>query len=69
MLRTIVADTGIGMSKEFPPHLFDSFVRERNTTAVKAAGSGLGMEICGKCRRQVPRRKPINDPAEQGVSV
>ena len=44
-IRTIVADTGIGMSKEFLPHLFDSFVRERNTTAAKVAGSGLGMAI------------------------
>ena len=44
-LRTEVADTGIGMSPEFLPHLFDSFSRERNTTAGKVAGSGLGMAI------------------------
>ena len=44
-IQTSVEDTGIGMSKEFLPQLFDSFSRERNTTAAKVAGSGLGMAI------------------------
>ncbi len=44
-IQTSVADTGIGMSPEFLPHLFDSFSRERNTTAARVAGSGLGMAI------------------------
>ena len=44
-IRTAVADTGIGISPEFLPHLFDSFSRERNTTAARVAGSGLGMAI------------------------
>ncbi len=43
--RTAIRDTGIGMSDEFLPHLFDSFSRERDTTAAKVAGSGLGMAI------------------------
>ena len=43
--QTKIMDTGIGMSEEFLPHLFDSFTRERNTTAAKVAGSGLGMAI------------------------
>ena len=44
-IRTAVEDTGIGMSKEFLPHLFDSFTRERDTTSAKVAGTGLGMAI------------------------
>ena len=44
-IETVVEDNGIGMSKEFLPHLFDSFSRERNTTAARVAGSGLGMSI------------------------
>ena len=44
-IQTVVADTGIGMSKEFLPHLFDSFSRERDTTTAKVSGSGLGMAI------------------------
>ena len=43
-----VRDTGIGMSKEFLPILFDSFSRERNTTVGKVAGTGLGMAIVKK---------------------
>ncbi len=44
-IKTEIADTGIGMSKEYLPSLFDSFTRERNTTAGKVAGTGLGMPI------------------------
>ena len=47
-LRTVVTDTGIGMSKEFLPKLFDTFSRERNTTLGKVAGTGLGMAIVKK---------------------
>ncbi|MDO4493947.1 MAG: ATP-binding protein [Clostridia bacterium] len=46
--RTTITDTGIGMSKEFLPHLFDSFSREQNTTMSKVAGTGLGLAIVKK---------------------
>ena len=38
-------DTGIGMSKEFLPHVFDSFERDKNVAAQNLEGSGLGMSI------------------------
>ena len=47
-LQNEVIDTGIGMSKEFLPLLFAAFARERNTTAGKVAGTGLGMPIIKK---------------------
>lgn len=47
-IKTVVVDNGIGMSKEYLPHLFDAFTRERNTTAGKVAGTGLGMAIVKK---------------------
>ena len=47
-IRTEVSDTGIGMSKDFLPELFDLFSRERNTTLGKVAGTGLGMAIVKK---------------------
>lgn len=47
-IRTQVIDTGIGMSEEFLPSLFDVFARERNTTVGKVAGTGLGMPIIKK---------------------
>ena len=47
-IQTQVIDTGIGMSEEFLPSLFEAFSRERNTTAGKVAGTGLGMPIIKK---------------------
>lgn len=44
-IQTEVIDTGIGMSKEFLPTLFEAFSRERNTTIAKVGGTGLGMAI------------------------
>lgn len=43
--HVVVEDTGIGMSKEFLPHLFDEFARESTYTANKIQGTGLGMAI------------------------
>lgn len=45
LIQTKVTDTGIGMSEEFLPSLFDLFTRERNTTLSKIPGTGLGMAI------------------------
>ena len=47
-IQTQVIDTGIGMSEEFLPSLFEAFARERNTTDGKIAGTGLGMPIIKK---------------------
>ena len=44
-IQSQVIDTGIGMSEEFLPSLFEAFARERNTTMGKVAGTGLGMPI------------------------
>lgn len=43
-----IEDTGIGMSEEFLPHIFDEFVRERDSTTSGIAGTGLGMGITKK---------------------
>lgn len=45
MYKTTISDTGIGMSKEYLPHIFDEFSREHNTTQNKIEGTGLGMPI------------------------
>ncbi len=43
--RISVKDTGIGMSKEYLPYVFDVFSRERNSTVSKIQGTGLGLAI------------------------
>ena len=44
-LRFTVTDTGIGMSKEYLPHLFDAFSQEDSSTTTKFGSTGLGMPI------------------------
>ena len=46
--QTEIADTGIGMSEEFLPNLFDEFTRERSSTESRLNGTGLGMAIVKK---------------------
>ena len=40
-----ISDTGIGMSKEFLPHIFDTFAQEDSSTTNKYGSSGLGLAI------------------------
>ena len=40
-----ITDTGIGISKEFQSHIFESFSRERSSTVSGIEGTGLGMGI------------------------
>ena len=40
-----ISDTGIGMSKEFLPHIFDTFAQEDISNTSRYGSSGLGMAI------------------------
>ncbi len=40
-----IKDTGVGMSEDFLPHVFEVFERERNSTISKIEGTGLGLPI------------------------
>ena len=45
MLHLTMADTGVGMDKDFIPKLFEPFAQEDATTTNRYGGSGLGMAI------------------------
>ena len=46
--RTVIEDTGIGMSEEFLPHIFEDFSREHSSTESRVSGTGLGTAIVKK---------------------
>ncbi|MDD3746312.1 MAG: ATP-binding protein [Anaerostipes sp.] len=45
LLTFMVRDSGIGISPDFIPHLFDAFSQEHSSTTSHYAGSGLGLSI------------------------
>ena len=47
-IRMVIQDTGIGMSQEFLPHLFDAFAQEESTEVANPNGTGLGLSIAKK---------------------
>ena len=44
-LQIRVSDKGIGISKEYIPHIFDAFTRERSSSESGIIGTGLGLRI------------------------
>ena len=44
-LRFKISDTGIGMSEEFIPHIFETFAQEDSSATNKYGSSGLGLAI------------------------
>ena len=45
-LSISIADTGIGISPDVLPHLFEKFVQADNTMTRRFGGAGLGLAIC-----------------------
>ena len=43
--KIVVEDTGIGMSEDYLPHIFEEFSREHTSTEGKVVGTGLGLPI------------------------
>ena len=62
--KFVVADTGIGMSKEFLPHLFEPYSREMRFGARQISGTGLGMPITKNLTAQM--NGEIRVESEQG---
>lgn len=46
--KGIIQDTGIGISKDYLPHIFESFSRQRTSSESGVIGTGLGMPIVKK---------------------
>ena len=48
LYQSIVEDTGIGISQEYIPHLFEAFTREKSSSESGIIGTGLGLRIVRK---------------------
>lgn len=65
----VVEDNGIGMSKEFLEHIFDSFSRERTSTVSGIQGTGLGMAIVKKLVDYMDGTIEIESEVDKGTKA
>lgn len=65
----VCEDSGIGISKEYLPHIFDEFSRERNSTDSKIAGTGLGMPIVKRILDLIDGTIDIESEVGKGTKV
>ncbi len=68
-LTTVVKDTGIGISKQFLPHIFESFSREKSVTDSKIVGTGLGMGIVKRLVELMNGEISVESELGEGTTV
>ena len=66
LYRFIVRDTGIGISEEYLPHVFESFTREEKTTVNRVQGTGLGLAITARVVELMGGRISVKSKADEG---
>jgi len=64
-----VSDNGIGMSKEFVDHVFESFSREKSSTVSGIQGTGLGMAITQELVRMMNGTIRVDSELNVGTNV
>ena len=68
-IKFTVEDNGIGISKEFLPHIFEQFEREQTETTSKVEGSGLGMAIVKRLVELLGAQISIESEPGKGTAV
>jgi two-component system heavy metal sensor histidine kinase CusS len=68
-VRVTVADTGIGISADHLPHVFDRFYRVDPSRSPEAEGSGLGLAICRSIAEAHGGRLGIDSDLGSGTRV
>ncbi|HIQ83106.1 MAG TPA: response regulator [Candidatus Pullichristensenella stercorigallinarum] len=66
--RLVIADTGIGMSKDYLPHLFEPYSREMRFGERQAVGTGLGMPITQSIVTQMNGEIHVESEPGQGTT-
>lgn len=67
--KGIIQDTGIGISKEYLPHIFESFTRQRTSSESGVIGTGLGMPIVKKLVELMHGTISIESEEGKGTTV
>ena len=68
-MEFIITDTGIGMSEEFLPRVFDDFEREKSSTISGENGVGLGLPIAKKIAEYFNGKIEIESKLNEGTKV
>ena len=66
--QIVVRDTGIGMSEEFLPHLFEPYVRETRFFSRQVVGTGLGMPIVKSLVTQMSGQIYVDSKLGEGTT-
>lgn len=67
--RFIVADTGIGMSKEFQAHMFEPFSQEGRSNTSRESGTGLGLAIVKRIIDLMNGTIAVESELNQGTTI
>ena len=64
----VVADTGIGMSEDYLPHIFELYAREQRFGTAQAVGTGLGMPITKSLVTQMGGTIEVESKLNEGTT-
>ena len=67
-LRFTISDTGIGMSKEYLPKLFEAFSQENASSTNKYGSSGLGMAITKSIVEMMNGKIEVESEKDKGTT-
>lgn len=67
-LSFTISDTGIGMTEEFIPKLFDKFTQEGTVEKIKNQGTGLGMSITKELVEKLGGRISVKSKKNKGTT-
>lgn len=62
-----IEDTGVGMSKDFVNHIFETFSQEKIGARTKYSGTGLGMSITKKYANMFGAKIEVDSRLDQGT--
>ena len=66
--RIVVRDTGLGMSREFLPQIFEPYARETRFSAGQVMGTGLGMPIVKNLVTQMSGQIQVESQLGKGTT-